>query len=108
MVMTSISVVVGWDGSLTLTPSTTDIESAASSHVLAFSSHGDLLVAESEGDFDRLIWERVLELAEHACRHGGESYSAKLPKHGQNLEVQLKSTLQDRVKQDESWKHIGP
>ena len=107
MVMTSISVVVGWDGGLTLTPSTTDIEAAASSHVLAFSPHGDLIVAESEGNFDRVLWERVVEFAERACRQSKESYAAKVPKQSRNLEVQLKSTIQDRVVQEENWKRIG-
>lgn len=106
MVMTSVSVVVAWDGGLTLTPSTTDIEAAASSHVFSFSSHGDLVLAESEGNFDRGIWERVLEVAERACRHDEESYSAKVPKGGQNLDAHLKSTIKDRVVQEEIWKQI--
>ena len=107
MVMTSIPVVVNWNGGLTLTPSTADVEAATSSHVLTFSPHGDLIAAESEGNFDRVIWERVVEFAERASRQSKESYSTTVPKQGPNLVVQLKPLIQKRVVQEENWKQIG-
>ena len=99
-VMMSASVAAGWNDELALTPSTEEVEAAASLHVLAFSSRGDLLIAESEGSFDYKIWERMFELAEHACQHDEKANSTL---HG-NLEHQLRAVIQDRVAQEQKWK----
>jgi exosome complex component RRP46 len=48
-------------------PTFGEILSADSLHVLAFTSHGDLLVAESEGSFDVVDWEEIYEVGERAC-----------------------------------------
>ena len=60
-------VAVGANGDVALDPSFEEIDAATSLHVLGFSSHGDLLIAESEGSFDITIWERVAEIACSAC-----------------------------------------
>lgn len=98
-VMSSTSVTAGWNGELALTPSTEEVEAAASLHVLAFSPRGDLVIAESEGSFDDNIWERVFEVAEHACRHVEKANSTN-----GNLEVKLRALIQDRVAQEQRWK----
>ena len=44
-----------------------DVDHVKSMHVLTFSSHGDLLVAESEGVFDVDTWEAVFDAAKMVC-----------------------------------------
>ena len=46
---------------------TVDLNHVKSMHVLTFSSHGDLLVAESEGVFDVDTWEAVFDAAKMVC-----------------------------------------
>lgn len=52
---------------ITQSPTIREIQQAASIHVLAFSSHGDLLVVESEGEFTLDEWDQVFEKAQRVC-----------------------------------------
>ena len=55
------------DGKLVNDPSPKQLRMATSTHVLAFSSHGDLMVIESEGDFSAEVWEEVHDKAKDVC-----------------------------------------
>jgi exosome complex component RRP46 len=52
---------------ITVDPTPRDIETARSVHVLAFTSHDELLLAESEGDFTVKEWDDVYETAKAIC-----------------------------------------
>ncbi|KAL2023461.1 hypothetical protein VTK56DRAFT_2457 [Thermocarpiscus australiensis] len=93
-----------------LDPSPRDIERAQSVHVLAFTSHDELLLAESEGDFTVKEWDDVYETAKSICckslptREGinmvldDESSSAPDMRHF------LRSTMESKVAADLYWK----
>ena len=88
------SVAVGANGDVTLDPSLEEIDAAASLHVLGFSSHGDLLIAESEGSFNIATWEQVNDIAGTACwgdttRDNGFEFS----KRELNCEGTLRTTI---------------
>jgi exosome complex component RRP46 len=48
-------------------PTLTELQSADSVHVLGFTSHGELLVAESEGSFTIDEWDKVFSAAKRLC-----------------------------------------
>lgn len=95
---------------ITLHPTVVEIERASSIHVLAFTSHGDLLLAESEGDFSMSQWDSVYDRAKAACcgsiaadgidimRDGGEDED-----EGGMMQF-IKSTLQKKVETDMHWR----
>ena len=108
--MTSTSVAVGWNGKLALDPSPDDIEAAASLHILGFSSHGDLIISESEGSFDIEVWEQVLDIAGTACCAGRtngnvpESDSLRASEHQLSLEGSLRATILERIQDKRRWR----
>lgn len=51
----------------TVDPSPRQIEQSRSAHVLAFTSHEELLLAESEGDFTMGEWDHVYATARSIC-----------------------------------------
>ena len=67
MFTNSTLVAVGANGDMALDASLEDIDAAKSLHFLGFSSHGDLLIAESEGSFNVTTWEQVIDIAGTAC-----------------------------------------
>lgn len=48
-------------------PTLAELQSADSVHVLGFTSHGELLVAESEGSFTIDEWDKVFSAAKRLC-----------------------------------------
>lgn len=84
-------------------PSATQIHSAASVHVLAFSSHGDLLVVESEGSFSIDAWEEVVALGRHIC-HGAETADSDIHDGSMSLENVMKNTMQERMVKEQRWR----
>ncbi len=87
------------------------IKLASSIHVLAFSSYGDLLAAESEGDFTIDIWNEVYRQASLIC-HGeeedeSESESEDVSMKSDNvskLENVLKDVVEKKVDKEQRWK----
>ena len=65
--VTVVMIAVSSTSSIVAHPSARDLEKAASSHVLVYSSYGEVLIVESEGHFDIDIWESVAKVAKRAC-----------------------------------------
>ena len=91
------SVAVGPNGDVALDASLEEIDAATSLHVFGFSSHGDLLIAESEGSFNIATWEQVSDIASTACwgnttRDNGFE-SSKISKQGLNCEGTLRTAI---------------
>ena len=90
-------------------PSAKQIHSASSVHVLAFSSHGELLLVESEGSFGIAVWEEVVEKAKQIC-HGaevGDSHSDNAPMGSTgplSLEGVMKNTMQEQTAKEQRWR----
>ena len=109
MTFTSTLVAVSKDETIVQDPSDQDLHMAASVHVLAFSSKGDLIVIESEGDFNIDIWEKVFEEARHICRGNelGNGDSEDISMSGQDatsLESSLREVMQEKVAKEQRWK----
>ena len=85
------------------------VKLASSIHVLAFSSHGDLLVIESEGNFTIDIWEDVHRKAKLIC-HGedeDESASEDVSMDSDDvskLEDILKDAVERKIAKEQRWK----
>lgn len=112
MTATSAFLALTSDGSarsIVRNPTVHQCESTDSVHVLAFSSHGSLLVAESEGSFSLTDWDTVYEAAKTMCCG---SSNVDVDHSMQDSEVEeeegmmnfVKSTLQTKVIADLHWK----
>ena len=74
--MTLTATLIAVDASKLISdPTAEQLKVASSIHVFAFSSHGDLLVVESEGEFDIEIWGEACQKARLACRGDEEDDS---------------------------------
>jgi exosome complex component RRP46 len=91
-------------------PSPRDIETAHSVHVLAFTSHDELLLAESEGDFTVRDWDDVYETAKRICCRSArpkEGMAMVLDEDdvgGPDMRHFLQSTMESKVAADLHWK----
>lgn len=90
-------------------PSAKQIHSASSVHVLAFSSHGDLLLVESEGSFGIDVWEEVVAQARHIC-HDAEAADSDSDNASMDstrplsLANVMKNTMQERMVKEHRWR----
>lgn len=108
MTLTATLIAVTADQGLILDPSAEQIETATSLHVLSFSSHGDLLVVESEGTFSIDVWDRVFQRAHQVCRglngdNGGDDVDMDAEPQ-KSLEDILRRTMHDKMIQDQKWR----
>ena len=92
-----------------LVPDVKQILAARSVHVFAFSSKGQLLVAESEGVFDVEAWERAVEDARGVCcSAAGEGGQGMDVDGGEmNLQDATLRTVEGAVQKARSWKGAG-
>lgn len=109
MNLTSTLVAVTTGGATVVDPSVQQLKEATSVHVLAFSSLGDLLVVESEGDFNFDTWEEVHAMAKKICigEEKDESNSEDMSMDSQvdsNMQHFLRSVVQKNVAKEQEWK----
>ena len=109
MTLTATLIAVDLHGQLIPKPTSQQLASASSLHVLAFSSHGDLLIAESEGSFSMETLEEVHEEAVRICQGGADSDSGSEDVNMNaaeniNEEDVLKDTLQAKIVKERKWK----
>ncbi|KAI4245642.1 MAG: hypothetical protein L6R40_002443 [Gallowayella cf. fulva] len=108
--LTSTLIAVSRSGELVAEPSAKALKEAASLHVLGFSSHGELLVAESEGTFDIDTWDQVYVKAEQVCR--GSSTRGEKQSDESNmdlskpncLEDSLRNVMEEKAAREQRWK----
>lgn len=111
MALTATFIAVDSSGKLVQDPSVQQLREAESVHALAFSSHGDLLVVESEGEFDMDVWEAVVHKAAQICR-GDEKDGAEDEDEIMNINSEERTTLEDaltdtireKVAREQKWK----
>lgn len=112
MTATSAFLALTSDGSarsIIRNPTILQSESADSVHVLALTSYGDLLVAESEGSFTLEDWDLVLEAAKAICCDESKTtvdhsmHDESDDDKGSMMKF-VKSTLQTKVTADLHWK----
>lgn len=109
MTLSVALVTVNPKGILLLEPSVQQIKLASSIHVLAFSSQGDLLVVESEGDFTIDKWEEVYQKSKLICHgeegNGSESEDVIMSLDDvSKLENVLKGAVERKIAKEQRWK----
>ncbi|KAL8801821.1 MAG: hypothetical protein Q9200_006812 [Gallowayella weberi] len=110
MTLTSTLIAVSRSGELLAEPSPEALEEATSAHVLSFSSHGELLVAESEGAFDIHTWDQIYGKAEHLCRSRStrDQYQAEEvnmdSSEPMSLEDSLRNIIEEKAAREQRWK----
>ncbi|KAK3382302.1 hypothetical protein B0T24DRAFT_6899 [Lasiosphaeria ovina] len=109
----SVVAVVSQEGTkrLVVDPSPRDLEQAQSVHVLAFTSHDELLLAESEGDFTVKEWDGVYEAALKICCRPTSTKAGidvmlddSEDAAGSDMRQFLRSTVEAKVAADLYWK----
>jgi exosome complex component RRP46 len=109
MTMTSTLLAIMDNGNIVQYPTIREIQQASSVHVLAFTSHGELLVNESEGDFNIDDWDLIFEKAQRICCGTGKAadVDAMLDEGEEGnggLTGFLRSTLEEKVTSDLKWR----
>ncbi|KAK3337447.1 hypothetical protein B0T19DRAFT_72917 [Cercophora scortea] len=89
-------------------PSPRDLDIAKSVHVLAFTSHDELLLAESEGDFTVKEWDDVYETAQRICCRPATTAETDMAiddeAAGPDMRHFLRSTMETKIAADLHWK----
>ena len=111
--LASVLLAISSDGSSTTiirNPTLQEFQAASSVHVLAFTSHGQLLAAESEGAFTLQDWDEIYEVAKGLCYKYIETSDENIMQ-GAGLEGKtggmmmfVKSALEEKVSADLHWK----
>ncbi|PSR92069.1 ribosomal protein S5 domain 2-type protein [Coniella lustricola] len=89
-------------------PSPRQVDLSRSVHVLAFTSHNELLLAESEGDFSMDEWDCVFETAHAVCctqsTQGIDMVLDDDQQQGPDLHRFVRSIAEAKVAADLHWK----
>lgn len=87
------------------TPST-DLSCATSLHVFAFTPERELLLSESEGNFDFQMWELACEEAEKACCGQSEILHGSMDVDVEegSLRSWLRNVVKEKVEKDQRWR----
>ncbi|GAB7350418.1 hypothetical protein MBLNU459_g1031t1 [Dothideomycetes sp. NU459] len=90
-------------GKILVNPDPRTLVQAASVHVLAFSSRGDLILDESEGSFDLDTWNGVFEEAKRACCDADEGEMDE-DRQEPSLQTFVQRVVDAKVDKDRAWK----
>ncbi|KAM7205786.1 exosome complex component RRP46 [Naviculisporaceae sp. PSN 640] len=98
--------------SMVVDPTPRELQAAQSVHVLAFTSHDELLLAESEGDFTVKEWDGIYEAAQAICckpqtkKSGVEMVLDGDDVDGGQVDMRqfIRSTMAGKVSADLHWK----
>ncbi|KAL8683200.1 MAG: hypothetical protein Q9186_000812 [Xanthomendoza sp. 1 TL-2023] len=110
MTLTTTLIAVSPSGELLEEPSAKALREATSTHVLGFSSHGELLVAESEGAFDMHTWDQIHGKAEQlhrsrSTRDQNQTDDVNMDSlEPMSLEDSLTSVIQEKASREQRWK----
>lgn len=109
MTLTAVLLALTSDGTakrILRDPTLIQCQCADSIHVLAFTSQGDLLVAESEGTFTMGDWDDIYDAGKAMCCNEskqGDDHEMGQEREG-GMQTFVKSTLQAKVAADLHWK----
>ncbi|KAI1082817.1 hypothetical protein F5B20DRAFT_485865 [Whalleya microplaca] len=110
--LTSTALAVTQDGGskkIIVNPSAREIETSQSFHVFSFTSHDDLILAESEGSFNLKEWDDAFAMAyRQCCEPNTTSDGDTLMDDGSlpfsNLKNFTRTTLGEKIVSDLHWK----
>jgi len=99
----------GSDGTIVADPTPRQVETARSVHAFAFTSHDELLLAESEGDFSMQDWDAAHAAAEAICCRPRQEAGLDVDmdeerRDGPDLRRLLRSTMETKVASDLRWR----
>jgi len=111
MTLTSTVIALEENGSSTTliqNPTPLQIQQAASTHIFSFTSHRQLLVAESEGEFSLKEWNNACKVAERLCCGGDQDDLNAMRDDGDEdliggMQQFVKSLLHEKVVADLYW-----
>jgi exosome complex component RRP46 len=105
---TALAVAIEEKGSHVIrNPTTRDAEIASSLHVFAFTSLGDLVLAESEGNFTLEEWNKLHDMAQQQCQAQPQSADVDMDASGHpaaNMGDFTRSIVEEQVASDLHWK----
>jgi exosome complex component RRP46 len=113
MTLTSVFLALDTDGAARKViqhPTIHQIQTASSIHVLGFTSQGDLLVVESEGNFAMEDWDDVYEAGKTICcddptnSNDHEMLEDEVNEKSRGMQMFVKSALQAKVAANLHWK----
>ncbi|KAI2784754.1 hypothetical protein F4815DRAFT_134950 [Daldinia loculata] len=110
--LTSTSLAIVADGQskkVVLNPSPREIETSQSFHVFSFTSHDELILAESEGSFTIKEWDDAFAVAQRQCcppviTGDGDTLMDDSSLPGADLKQFTRSTLEGKIASDLHWK----
>ncbi|GAB7365616.1 hypothetical protein MBLNU230_g6685t1 [Neophaeotheca triangularis] len=86
-------------------PSEKNLAAAKSVHAMAYNHLGELLLNESAGEFDILLWEQVESLAQEACLAAMARDTEDETMEGSAESAPwVRQTLQAKAEKDNAWK----
>ena len=103
----STLIVVDRENSLNTQPGSKSFEDAQSLHVLAFSSKGELLLAESEGAFSLAQWTEVEKKAKVICLDsdaGSAMIIDSSAAQSVGLVESVRQMVQNKAQSDNRWR----
>lgn len=110
MTATSFAV-VDQDGArqIVINPTARQIEKSLSFHVFAFTSHDDLILAESEGSFTMDEWNMIHDKALQQCcpavsSSDGDAVMDDDSREAADMRNFTRSLMQDKIAADLHWK----
>ncbi|KAI1489534.1 hypothetical protein F5X96DRAFT_606704 [Biscogniauxia mediterranea] len=95
---------------IVLNPTAREIEQSQSFHVLAFTSHNELILAESEGSFTMKEWEDVFARAYSQCcprtmsKDDSDALMDDYRSAGSDLSHFTRSIMEQKIASDLYWK----
>jgi exosome complex component RRP46 len=109
LTLTSVLLALTSDGTakrILRNPTLIQSQCANSLHVLAFTSHGDLLVAESEGSFTISDWDDIYEAGKAICCNDSKQADdhEMMGERGGGMQMFVKSGLRSKIAADLHWK----
>lgn len=97
------------DSQIIMDPSPRQADKSRSVHVLSFTSHDELLLSESEGDFTMDEWDQVYNSARKICCGSAKGNDIDMitdedPQAGPDLRHFIRSAAEAKVTADLHWK----
>ncbi|KAI1208858.1 uncharacterized protein F4807DRAFT_136192 [Annulohypoxylon truncatum] len=110
--LTSTSLAIIADGpskKVVINPSPREIQTAESFHVFSFTSHDELILVESEGNFTIKEWDDAFVAAQRQCCQPAAAGDGDIlmddgNRAGVDLKQFTRSTLEEKIASDLHWK----
>ena len=112
MTVTAALICIDEDGALLSNPGAKDLRLADSVHVLAFSSLGKMILAQSEGSFSINDWENVHSSARQICLRQDTAQDlgddvSMTSEQEESLQEKLRNAVGRMVSKEQAWKTEG-